>query len=29
VARAMGKHRTQILRWMERYGIDADRFRSG
>ncbi|HEX8110024.1 MAG TPA: sigma 54-interacting transcriptional regulator [Kofleriaceae bacterium] len=29
VARAMGKHRTQILRWMERYGLDADRFRGG
>jgi transcriptional regulator with GAF, ATPase, and Fis domain len=29
VARAMGKHRTQILRWMERYGLDASRFRAG
>jgi DNA-binding NtrC family response regulator len=28
VARAMGKHRTQILRWMERYDLDADKFRS-
>lgn len=29
VARAMNKHRTQILRWMERYGLDANRFRAG
>ena len=29
VARAMRKHRTQILRWMERYGLAADRFRGG
>jgi len=28
VARAMGKHRTQILRWMERYDLDANKFRS-
>jgi DNA-binding NtrC family response regulator len=27
VARAMGRHRTQILRWMERYGLDANQFR--
>jgi sigma-54 dependent transcriptional regulator, acetoin dehydrogenase operon transcriptional activator AcoR len=27
VARALGKHRTQILRWMERYSLDANRFR--
>jgi transcriptional regulator of acetoin/glycerol metabolism len=27
VARAMGQHRTQVLRWMERYGLDADQFR--
>jgi DNA-binding NtrC family response regulator len=28
VARAMGKHRTQILRWIERYGLDAARYRT-
>jgi DNA-binding NtrC family response regulator len=27
VARAMGQHRTQVLRWMERYGLDANKFR--
>jgi transcriptional regulator of acetoin/glycerol metabolism len=27
VARAMGEHRTQVARWMERYGIDAEEFR--
>ena len=27
VARAMGQHRTQVLRWMERYGLDANQFR--
>ena len=27
VARAMGRHRTQVLRWMERYGLDANPFR--
>jgi DNA-binding NtrC family response regulator len=29
VARAMNKHRTQIQRWLERYRLDANRFRSG
>ena len=28
LARAMGKHRNQILRWMERYGLDANKFRA-
>ena len=28
VARAMGKHRNQILRWMERYALDANKFRA-
>jgi transcriptional regulator with AAA-type ATPase domain len=27
VARAMGKARTQIHRWMKRYGLEAERFR--
>ena len=27
VARAMGRHRTQVLRWMERDGLDANQFR--
>jgi transcriptional regulator of acetoin/glycerol metabolism len=27
VARLMGKGRTQIQRWIKRYGIDADRYR--
>jgi DNA-binding NtrC family response regulator len=27
VARAMGQHRTQVVRWMERYGLDANHFR--
>jgi DNA-binding NtrC family response regulator len=27
VARAMGQHRTQVLRWMERHGLDANKFR--
>jgi sigma-54 dependent transcriptional regulator, acetoin dehydrogenase operon transcriptional activator AcoR len=27
VARVMGKHRRQIHRWMERFGVDGDRFR--
>jgi DNA-binding NtrC family response regulator len=27
VGRAMGEHRTQVARWMERYGIDAEEFR--
>jgi transcriptional regulator of acetoin/glycerol metabolism len=26
VARAMGEHRTQVARWMERYGIDREEF---
>ena len=29
VARAVGKGRTQVVRWMERYGLDAGAFRSG
>jgi transcriptional regulator with PAS, ATPase and Fis domain len=28
VARAMGKGRTQVVRWLERYGLDADEFRT-
>jgi len=28
VARAMGEHRTQVLRWIERYGLDANAFRA-
>jgi transcriptional regulator with GAF, ATPase, and Fis domain len=27
VARAMDEHRTQVLRWMERYGLDANQYR--
>jgi len=27
VARLMGKHRTQIQRWLKRYGIDPERYR--
>jgi transcriptional regulator with GAF, ATPase, and Fis domain len=27
VARAMGEHRTQVARWLESYGIDAEEFR--
>ncbi|HEX4242916.1 MAG TPA: sigma 54-interacting transcriptional regulator [Steroidobacteraceae bacterium] len=27
VARAMEQHRTQILRWMERYGLDPNQYR--
>ena len=26
VARAMGQHRTQVIRWMERYGLDENQF---
>jgi len=28
VARTLGKGRTQIVRWMQRYGLDAEAFRS-
>ena len=28
VARAVGKGRTQVVRWMERYGLDAEAFRT-
>ena len=29
VARALGKGRTQIVRWVQRYGLDPEAFRSG
>jgi DNA-binding NtrC family response regulator len=29
VARAVGKGRTQVVRWLERYGLDASRYRVG
>jgi sigma-54 dependent transcriptional regulator, acetoin dehydrogenase operon transcriptional activator AcoR len=29
VARAIGKGRTQVVRWMERYALDAESFRTG
>ena len=27
IARALGKARTQVQRWIRRYGIDVDRYR--
>jgi len=29
VARAAGKGRTQVVRWVSRYGLDATVYRSG
>ena len=29
VARAVGKGRTQVVRWVGRYGLDAEAYRSG